>query len=512
MNPPTPLRPRETRKPVLYEINTRVWLKDLGAERGRALDLAEVPDAEIDRLAALGCDLIWLMGVWRVGERAVRIAREHARLEEEYRRALPDYSLEDVAGSPYSVAEYAVSPVLGGPAALASLREKLARRGIGLILDYVSNHTGVDHRWVSENPDFFVQGDAEALRREPENFFVTETAHGRRILAHGRDPYFPGWTDTAQIDFLQRPARAACIRTIEEIAGQCDGVRCDMAMLVLDEIFRRTWVDRVRSGASGPLAAGEFWTEAIEAVRVRRPRFLFIAEAYWGLEWRLQRLGFDFTYDKTLYDRLRHGDGPGVRAHLGGEMDFQIRSVRFLENHDEPRAAAVFPPARHRAAAVAASTLPGMLLIHDGEVEGRRLKLPVQLARRAREPVDAGLQTFYLRLLTAVQEPIFRRGSWRFLNVRQAWDGNPTASNFLAHAWEAPGLEAMLVAVNFSETRGQCYADCARPEFAGKSVELVDLLSESRFTRSGADLIQKGLYLDLPPYGFHIFRVVPRDP
>ncbi len=512
MNLPTHLRIRETRKPVLYEINTRVWLRELGTAHGRALNLAEVPEAEIDRLAALGCDLVWLMGVWCIGERAVRIAREHAGLREEYRRALPDVSPEDIAGSPYSVAEYSVSPALGGSAALASLRERLARRGIGLILDYVSNHTGVDHHWVRDCPDFFVPGDAEALRREPENYFVAETARGRPILAHGRDPYFPGWTDTAQIDFLQRPARAACIRTIEEIADQCDGIRCDMAMLVLDEIFRRTWGDRARPSASGPLAAGEFWTEAIEAVRIRRPRFLFIAEAYWELEWRLQRLGFDFTYDKRLYDRLRHGDGASVRAHLGAEMDFQTRCVRFLENHDEPRAAAVFPPARHRAAAVAASTLPGMLLVHDGQVDGLRIRLPVQLSRRAREPGDGALQKFYRALLSALQDPAVRRGAWRSLGIRAAWDGNPTASSFLAHAWEAPGLDAMLVAVNYSETGGQCYADFSRPEFAGRSVELVDLLGEARYTRSGADLLQKGLYLDLPAYGFHLFRVALRAP
>src|SRR5690606_8887878 len=127
---------------------------------------------------------------------------------------------------------------------------------------------------------------------------------------------------------------------------------------------------------------GEFWAEAIDAVRQKNPGFLMIAEAYWDLEWRLLSLGFDYTYDKRLLDRLHSGEAGPVRAHLSGDMEYQERQVRFLENHDETRARAAFSPAQQRAAAVIAATSPGMRFFHEGELEGRTLHLPVQLGRR----------------------------------------------------------------------------------------------------------------------------------
>jgi hypothetical protein len=490
---------------LTYEINTRVWLAELSRREGRPLTLAQVPEEELERIAGFGMDLVWLMGVWRTGPRAVEKARSLPELEREYRKTLPDFVPGDVIGSPYAVAEYSVDPGLGGPAALAGLRERLAGKGLGLILDFVSNHTALDHPWVEERPDLYVQGDQEALKREPGNFYQARTAAGPRVIAHGRDPYFPGWSDTAQINFLSRPARAACLEVLQTIAGQCDGVRCDMAILLLEEVFAKSWGERALRTAGAPPAEGEFWPQAIAAVRERHPRFLFVAEAYWGLEGKLQSLGFDFTYDKTLYDRLVGGDGPSVRAHLEAPLDYQSRSVRFLENHDEPRAAAALPWPRHRAAALLSSTLPGMTLYHQGQLEGSRVKLPVQLGRRPQEPVDEAVQSFYRRLLARLREPAFRQGSFRLLGVRPAWEGNPSFRDFLAHLWEH-GPAVRVAAVNFGPSRGQCFVDLSLA-CGGRTVELVDLLSEAVYIRQGDDLVRRGLYLDLPPFGLHLFQV-----
>src|SRR5262249_36697057 len=151
-------------------------------------------------------------------------------------------------------------------------------------------------------------------------------------------------------------------------AEQCDGVRCDMAMLLLSDIFQRTWGER-----AGAYPAQEYWSEIIQAVRHSHPDFLFMAEAYWDLEWTLQQLGFDYCYDKRLYDRLEHEDANSVRGHLMASLDYQQKLVRFIENHDEPRALAAFPLAKARAAAVTTSTLPGAKLFHEGQFEGRRV-------------------------------------------------------------------------------------------------------------------------------------------
>ncbi len=145
------------------------------------------------------------------------------------------------------------------------------------------------------------------------------------------------------------------------VAAQCDGLRCDMAMLVLPEVFRRTW----------GITPAPFWPQAIAAVRQAHPGFTFMAEAYWGLEWELQQQGFDYCYDKRLYDRLHRPDAGAIRGHLQAGLDYQDRLARFLENHDEPRAAATFPWPQHQAAAIVTYFAPGLRFLPSGPAGGR---------------------------------------------------------------------------------------------------------------------------------------------
>ena len=507
------MRLEETDHPLLYEINTRVWVKELAQQsRRRTSTLADVPDSALDEIARLNFDLVWLMGVWQCGEVGEAIARLHPNLEAEYRQTLPDLTPQDVIGSPYAVQDYRVSRRLGGPAALGKLRRRLAQRGIGLILDFVPNHTARDHPWVFSHPEFYVHGDEEALRREPQNFFSTATSKGTRILAHGRDPYFPGWSDTAQVNYQHPGLRAAMIETLLEIAGQCDGVRCDMAMLDLNEIFARTWGQRATPADGAAVAEGEFWPAAIDAVRRRYPGLIFMAEAYWGLEGELQALGFDYTYDKGLYDQLVHGDAGAVRDHLRNNLDFQVRSVRFLENHDEPRAAQLFSLEKHRAAALVCSTLPGMRFLHEGQVDGRKVRVPVQLGRRPREPQDKQIRSFYERLLDQLGSPILRRGRWKALEPRPGWEGNESWQQFVIHRWEGDRRGSCLAVANLGGQQAQCYVTLDLSNLRRRKVLLRDLLSEARYERDADSLSEPGLYLDMAPYQVHLFAIGPQEP
>ena len=396
------------RHPVLYEINTWVWLDALGRSAGRKLSLATVPEVEIERLAGLGIDAVWLMGVWRRSPKGREIALSHPDLRASYRAALPDFTSGDVVGSPYAVYDYTVDPALGGDEALAELRRRLRRRGLRLVLDFVPNHFALDHPWVREHPERFVHGSANDLDRAPSDYFVASGT----VFAHGRDPNFPGWTDTIQVDYRRPDTRRAMADVLLSIAERCDGVRCDMAMLVMCDIFLRTW-----GGCFEPELA-EFWPTAITDVRVRHPGFLFLAEVYWDLEWELQRQGFDYCYDKRLYDRLLASDAAAVAAHLCATLDYQRGLARFIENHDERRAAEAFGPEASRAASGLALTLPGLKLLHDGQLEGRRVRVPVQLGRRPVEPVDLEMERFYHALLAAVRSAVFREGEWQLLEPR----------------------------------------------------------------------------------------------
>jgi len=424
------------RYPSLYQLNTRARLTELGAELGRPATVEDFPDAAIDRLVSDGFDWVWLLGVWQTGEAGRQVSLTQPEWQAEYRELLPDFTPADVCGSPFAIREYVVNADFGGPAALSSLRDRLARRGVKLMLDLVPNHTALDHPWVREHPEFYVQGSADDLAREPHNYRRVDTPGGARILAHGRDPYFPGWPDTLQLNYRQRGLREAMLKVIDAIADQCDGVRCDMSMLLLPDVIARTWGDRARPADGSPPVDESFWPGAIAHATRRHPGFVFMAEAYWDLEWTLQQQGFHYTYDKRLYDRLRGQEVEAVRGHLHAAPDFQRASARFLENHDEPRAAAVFPRPMHQAAAVVTFLIPGLRFIHEGQRSGRRLRTSNHLRRRASEPVDRELEAFYNRLFACTRRPETRDGDWSLLDAGPAWDGNASWERFLAFSWE----------------------------------------------------------------------------
>jgi hypothetical protein len=495
------------RFPALYQINTRVWLYDLGQRLGRPVTLDDVPDTSLDQVVSDGFDWVWLLGVWQTGEAGRQVSLSQTEWHREYRELLPDYDPEDVCGSPFAVREYVVHRDFGGPDALARIRQRLAERRVRLMLDFVPNHTAPDHPWAHDHPEFYVHGSEEDLAREPGNYVRVSTRHGTRVLAHGKDPYFPGWPDTLQVNYRHPALRQAMREVLERIAAQCDGVRCDMSMLVLPDVIARTWGPRARPADGNAPVDEPFWPEAIDHVRGKQPGFVFMAEAYWDLEWALQQQGFDYTYDKRLYDRLHAQDAAAVRGHLLADPEFQRKSVRFLENHDEPRAAAAFPSRVHRAAAVLVFLVPGLRFLHEGQRSGRRLRASNHLRRRTPEPVDVELRDFYNRLLACVRRPEVRDGAWTLLACQPAWQDNPTWERFIAYSWEQGGRR-LLVTVNYGPTPGQCYVRLPFSDLPGRTWQLRDLLNPRvTYTREGSDLGQHGLYLDLAAWGHHVFEV-----
>jgi hypothetical protein len=490
--------------PLIYEIDTWTWLERLARDAGRAVGLGTVPTTAWDRLAGLGVDAVWLMGVWRRSPAGTAIARAEPGRMDELRAILPDLRTDDVVGSPYCVRDYVVDEHLGGPGGLATARRALADRGIRLILDFVPNHVAPDHPWTSERPGLLVAGTDEELARDPRSFVRA----GDRVLACGRDPFFPAWSDVVQVDAFSPELREAAAATLAGILDQCDGVRCDMAMLMLNEVFARTWGDRV-----GPPPATEYWTDVIGAVRPAHPDAILVAEAYWDLEWRLGQLGFDHCYDKRLYDRLVQGEAEPVRLHLSADVGYQHRLVRFIENHDEPRAAAAFPGDRQRAAAVVALTLPGARMVHDGQLEGRRIRLPVFLGRAPDEPPDEGLLRWYEALLRVVRHPVLHDGRWQ-LCERGGWEGDDTWTRLLGWCWEgatsdgSPGRWLVVVNLGAGTATGRVRVPASWGALRGATLRLVDPVHGTAFERTGDDLLD-GLYVRLDPWGSHLFSISP---
>jgi glycosidase len=481
------------RHPTIYEINTWVWLHEISEQARRPITLGTVPPKVWDGLASYGFDAVWLMGVWQRSPAGVAISLRNDGLVTEFRRVLPDYTQEDNVGSAYCIKDYRVDARLGGPEGLAKARAQLAERGMRLILDFVPNHVASDHRWATEDPEYFIQGSAQELKERPGEFISV----GSHVLACGRDPYFPPWEDVLQLNAFSPDLRKAAVETVFSIADQCDGMRCDMAMLLLNHVFERTWGKR-----AGPAPESEYWREVIGPAKHRYPDVLFMAEAYWDLEWELQQQGFDFCYDKRLYDRLEHDGAESIRLHLSAESAYQERLLRFIENHDEPRAAATFSSAKARAAAVTVSTMQGAVLFHDGQFDGRKVKLPVFLRRRPKEPSDQRLLEFYAGLLRILRHHNFKNGQWQ-LCERMGWPDNQSYLNLVAWCWTSEDTRHLIV-VNLADQPSQGRIRVPDPLLGGRTWRMMDEFSGTVYERQGDELQNAGLYVDLDAWGFHV--------
>jgi len=429
-----------SKAPTIYEIFTPVFLHGVSQRAGETITLATVPDAEWDRVARPGIDTIWLMGVWSRSAASQDVSKNEQWLQE----ALPDMKDEDIIGSAYSVQSYHVDERFGGDAGLAVARQALKQRGISLILDFVPNHVAMDHEWVASRPEYFIGGSADELQEHPEAF--VETPGG--IFAKGKDPHYDPWSDVLQLNAFSAPLRTEIATTLQRIATMADGVRCDMAMLMMNTIFIQTWSER-----AGDMPADDYWAAMISGVKTNYPDFIFIAEAYWDTQQTLIDQGFDLCYDKGLYDALIEGSVGGIKNHLQQPVEYQQHLLRFIENHDEPRAAASFPYGKHLAAAVIIATLPGAHLYHDGEREGRRIRVPVQLNRRADEFSHQPIVLFYDKLWTFINEKNLSDHSWRTLPIRSHLLRRESRQ-VLAWTWTG-GEDRFAVVVNYTSERAR---------------------------------------------------------
>ena len=323
------------------------------------------------------------------------------------------------------------------------------------------------------------------------------------LLAHGRDPYFPGWPDTLQLNYANLATQEAMIGELEKMSGQCDGLRCDMAMLVLPDVFERAWGSNAHRG---------FWPRATQRVRERVPDFLFMAEVYWDLEWTLQHQGFDYAYDKRLYDRLREQHARPVREHFHAGLDYQDKLARFLENHDEPRAAATFSPEVHKAAAVMTFLSPGLRYFHEGQFQGRKKRITPHLCRRPDEPLDADL--------ARILRPPARRapstaGARRPLAIARLQPPPGGATGHRIAFWDSPGngsnAEHLFAVVNYAPNQSQCYVRLPFTDLGNRQWRLQDQMNPITYDRDGNDLQSRGLYLDMLPWQAAVFSMTIRD-
>jgi len=489
------------KNPSIYEINTRVFIKRF---ENYSNSLNDIPTEYWLNLKNLGIDYIWLMGIWKTNPETISRYCFEEGLMSNYDRALRDWKKKDVIGSPYAIDDYIINPLFGTEEMLIEFKNKLNSLGLKLILDFIPNHFSCMSHLINKHPELFLETIEEHYQRDPHTYFHPEIAPDK-IYAHGRDPFFPSWQDTIQVNYFNPLAQELMIEKLRQVSKLCDGVRCDMAMLALNNIFENTWGGTINiMGYQKP--ENEFWEVAINKIKVENKNFIFIAEAYWNLEWKLQKLGFDFTYDKKLTDRLRDSQPTEIAEHLKAEIEYQNKSLRFIENHDEERAIKSFGVDKSKAAAVIMSSILGLRFFHDGQFEGKKIKLPVQLGREPSEKNDVDLMEFYNNLLKITKEDVFKYGNWELIETTPAWENDNIMSfkSFLAFKIELND-ERRLIVVNYDARKNSCRIKLDL-NIEPNEIILVDLWDSKEYIRTKEEIENNGLFVELEGYKTHIFR------
>src|SRR4029079_15437005 len=134
-------------------------------------------------------DAIWPMGVWQISPGAYKISKIVS---------------EDYEGSPYALSRYKFSRPLGGKRQFVSLTKRAHKAGLAVIVDFVSNHMALDSPWIDEQADLFITSFPRARKQQTSEFFLHPSGE---VLAFGRDPFFPPWNDTAQLDYTNPATR-----------------------------------------------------------------------------------------------------------------------------------------------------------------------------------------------------------------------------------------------------------------------------------------------------------------
>ncbi len=485
------------RYPLLYQKNTRFWLAELSESIGRQAGLNDIPDEHLQRLAELGFDWLYLYCMWNSSAIETEMALSQPELRVEARVLLGEASANTLCASCFAISGYKTPEKWGGQEALKEFQARLHKWGLRLMLDFIPNHSGIGHPWASEHPDYYIQDTPENHKKNPGASIEIKIDQGNQFLMHGRDPYFPPWRDTLQLNYGNPALQNAMIGELLALAELCDGVRCDMAMLILPQVFQRAW----------GIQCEPFWPKAILKVKQLRPDFTFMAEAYWDLEHDLISQGFNFAYDKKLYDHLVKKQARAVHDQIKTAGRSITQMAHFLENHDEMRAASVFPLEIHRAAAWISFLIPGLRFFHAGQEQGHLLKIPVQFCKSPNQVANLKLQDFYTQLLTQLKEITWKPDSWQLCHISPAWEGNSTWQDFVVFSWMDDANECWLAVIHYASGVGQCYAQIPGSWLPQAKYLFQDRLNSKNYERSGAELRTKGVYLELPDWGCHLFHI-----
>lgn len=536
VNHPEMQQPQQRRvlHPHVIEVPVRPFLYAQSQEYDtQDMKLSDLPTSTWVDMKQRGMHYVWLQGIWKLGRNGVSFDRSNDKLARSFSEILPGWTTDDVIGSPYAVSEYVVNPdVVDGDENMAALKHTINEIGLGVMLDFVPNHTATDSPWVQELPQMYITTNEESATDDTtssssptvdartSSSSSTTSSSARSISMDGI--YYgnmggpqstDAWRDTYQLNYWNPLTRQHMIQQLLRVAAHADAIRVDMAYVLLNRFFARSWGDHL--GACGYAQPEvEFWEEAITAVKQEYPHVILVAEVYGGYEFELQQLGFDFTYNKRIYDQLVNHNVHDLQQYLASiSTQFLYLSAHFVANHDEERIAALFDTLQEaNACALATFTLPGMRMHWIGQFEGYKHKLAVHLRRQQLEPSMPETVMFYNKLLPVITSPLFSCGEWEHAVVH-TYSGD--VSPLIGYRWVL-GDRKVICVINFTEHEQsgrivipnvQPVVDTQRtPPIFYDVVPVRELLTEVTYLRSVKTMRTIGLTVVISRFNGQLFE------
>ncbi len=577
--PPEPARFSQDRswmpELVLIAKHVKVWLSQLSRIAGRDVHrLDQIPDEELDALAARGFNGLWLVGIWERSRASRRIKRLAGNPEAE--------------ASAYSLSDYRVAADLGGDEALADLERRARERGIRLACDVVPNHFGLDSSWLVEHPEWFLSVErspfpgysftGEDLSADPRAGIYLEDGYADRSDAavvfrhvdretgedryvyHGNDGTSLPWNDTAQLDYLKAELRAAMIDLLVGLARRFQVIRIDAAMTLVKQHVQRLWYPPPGGGGAIPSRAEhglpgeeferrmpeEFWRQVVDRVAEEAPDTLLLAEGFWLMEtYFVRSLGMHRVYNSAFMHHLRDEDNAEFRAMIAATLAFDSgvlqRWVNFLTNPDEPPAAEQLGSGdKYFAMCTLLATLPGLPLFGHGQLEGLAEKYGMEYARAYvdEQPDPEIVRRHDRRIVPLLERRSLFAGceGFRLFDVEERPGDEPAdepevLEDVIAFTNRNGGEHALVLVHNRDATvRGRVrravpYRDAegnAVTETLGEALGLApdgccrfrDAITGAELERPSSGILERGLDVELGPYQARVLLVAeePLDP
>jgi Alpha amylase, catalytic domain len=405
----------------LYQIHTRDFLFKISP----TAKLKDVPVGFWQDLKLKGINQIYLLGVWSVCDFAHNLAK----------KSYITTASQTTVGSCFSIDDYTIDPIIATEQEFLDFKKMINGLEMNLVLDFIPNHFGCSTPLLDSNPEVFLKTTQPDLDSQ---FWFDH--NGIKFL-YGKDPNFGSWHDTVQVDYSNPKTHAFMKQKLEYIATMCDGVRCDMSMLVESEIFQRTWSNLLQRELP-PYSS--FWQTVIPKIKNLYPNFIFIAEVYWEMEKQMIGSGFDYVYNKSFLDYLIHQDYAKLQANL---RYFNVdHCVYFLENHDENRSASTLEKSKISLCVVLLCFLGGIQFFYDQQWQGQSVRNPIQILESQTTQTNLKIELLYKNLLEYTQQSVFEIGKTKIMDTPFA--------DLVAIIWEYKDQKTC-VFINFGETKRQ---------------------------------------------------------